>query len=382
MSNFKGPGGNDLPDPKELMRKLRGSSRFLWYIGALIALVVLATQSYFTVEADERAVVLRLGKPTGELSQPGLHFKVPLIDQVFKASTTRIRQLEFGFRTQEAGVQSRVDERLRAEGLMLTGDLELVNVQWTVLYRISDLQAYLFNVRNVEKTIRDISESTIRLLVGDRSSDEVMTRYREEIASSARDIIQESLNRVDSGIDVESVALRQVDPPAEAADAFNKVNEARARKQQAIEKAKREKESLVSPMRGKKDAIISEARGLRDRLVKEAEGEAQKFLAILEEYRKAPEVTMRWLYLETMQRVWQRAGRKYMLDDTAEGNTIRLLPLGDLSGAGLSPSRSDASPRRDMSRMTEIPVPTSGSPDSLETNRGATPSGRATGGTQ
>jgi membrane protease subunit HflK len=338
MSGFKGYGGDDLPDPKELFRRLRSNASWVVWGAVLVLAIVGVAASYYTVEADERAIVLRLGRPTGEIIEPGLHFRIPLIDQVHKAQTTKIRQLEFGFRTQSADVQSRTDENVRQEGLMLTGDLELVNVQWTVLYRINDLQDYLFNVRGVETTIRDISQATVRLLVGDRSSDEVMTTLREEVAGKAASMLQTSLDRAKAGIFVESVALRQVEPPPAAQEAFNRVNEARARKQQMIERAKREKEVRVSPMIGRKEKIIAQARGARDRTIKEAEGEAARFRAVLSEYRRNPDVTRRWIYLETMLRVWDRVGRKFVLDQGSGSHTLQVLPLGDLMGGGSSGS--------------------------------------------
>lgn len=356
MSGFKGYGGDDLPDPKELFRRLR--SNVGWVIWAVLAVLVVVgvASSYYTVEADERAIVLRLGRPTGEVIEPGLHFRIPLIDEVHKAQTTKIRQLEFGFRTQQADVQSRVDEGSRHEGLMLTGDLELVNVQWTVLYRINDLQDYLFNVRGVETTIRDISNSVVRLLVGDRSSDEVMTTNREEVAEKARQLIQESLDRTKAGIYVESVALRQVEPPPAAQEAFNRVNEARARKQQMIERAKREKEVRVSPMIGRKEKIIAQARGARDKTIKEAEGEAARFRAVVAEYRKSPDVTRRWLYLETMLRVWDGVGRKVVIDEGAASSTVQLLPLGDLMGGPQRPAPAPAPTREEIPSSPMAPL--------------------------
>ena len=347
MSDFKGYGGDELLDPKELLRKLRHNGRYVIYVVIVLLVLVGLYNSYYTVEADEEAVVLRFGKPLGEPVGPGLHFRVPIVDEVFKGQTKKIRQLEFGFRTEVADVKSRVNETIRTEGLMLTGDLELVNVQWTVLYQISDLEDYLFNVRDVEETIRDISSSVVRLLVGDRSSDEVMTTMRGEVAARAKEMVQASLDRCASGIKVEDVALRQVEPPKDAQEAFNKVNEARARKQQTIEMAKREKEARIAPMEGRRDAIVAKARGKRDRVIKEAAGEANKFLSVLAEYEKRAAVTKQWLYLQAMLRVWQRVGRKFVLDEA--NNALQLLPLGELGLGGsrvLAPPTHEA-PKRD-----------------------------------
>ena len=372
MSRFKGYGGDDLPDPKEMLRKLRANLQYVIYGAIGLAVVLGALNSYYTVEADERAIVLRFGKPTGEEIEPGLHFRIPVIDQVFKAQTTKIRQLEFGFRTQKADVRSRVDENVREEGLMLTGDLELVNVQWTVLYRIKNLEDYLFRVRDVDETIRDISEAKVRLLVGDHSSDEVMMTMREAIAGEAAKLLQESLDEVRSGVHVEGVALRQVDPPAEAQEAFDRVNEARARKQQTIEMAKREKAAQERPMEGKKDAIIARARGYRDRQIAEARGEASKFLQILAEYNNNREITRQWLYLQTMLRVWTRVGRKFIVDED-QGSTVRLLPLGDMGfGGAMAPAPLAPAGNRDgdvPAMERNPPMPSSTAPAGAGSSR-------------
>ncbi len=338
MPNVGGYGSSNLPDPREVLQKLRRNLRWLVYIAIAAVAVVFFANAYFTVEADENAIVLRLGKPTGQIHEPGLHFKVPIIDQVFKANVKRRYQLEFGFRTIQSGVQSLTDETTRAEALMLTGDLELVNVQWTVLYRIGNLQDYLFNVRDVEETVRDISEAQVRLLVGDRSNDEVMTIRREELAQLSKERIQASLDLCKSGLVVTSIALKQAEPPPKAQEAFNRVNEARAKKQQRIEQAKREVEEQVTPMRGRALAIVAEARGAAEKSVMEAEGEADRFSQVLVEYRKAPDISMRWLYLQSMLRVWSAAGRKLIIDSPAGGGNdglVKLLPLTDF---GIAPA--------------------------------------------
>ena len=328
---------NGYPNPEDWM-KIFSENKKSWIASILLlAMLVVGSKAYFQVEADEEAIILRLGEPTGATYGPGLHFSIPFVDKVHKANVKKVHQLEFGFRTTRADVVSQFDEgSYKGESLMLTGDLALVEVQWTVFYRIADLQAYLFNVREVEATIRDLSESSMRVLVGDRSSDEVMTLHRGEIAQKGKDLIQASLDRCDSGIFVEKVALRQVEPPLAAQEAFNRVNEARALKQQMIEQAERARVEAVEKARGARNAIVAEARGRKEQAVQAAKGEALRFLRFLEEYRKAPGITKEWLYLDAMASVLPKATQKVILEGSSGGSDIlKVLPLRDAAPLGL-----------------------------------------------
>ncbi len=331
MSSYDQP---DIPGKDEFVKFFRENRATLSVLIFSLLVLGLGARSYFQVEADEEALILRMGVPTGVTFGPGLHFNIPFVDRVYKANVKKVHQLEFGFRTTRADVQSTFDESsYENESLMLTGDLALVQVQWTVFYRIADLRAYLFNVREVESTIRDISEASMRLLVGDRSSDEVMTLHRGEIAQKAKGLVQDSLDVCDSGIFVERVALRQVEPPPAAQAAFNRVNEARARKQEMIEQAERARVEAVEKARGQKNAVVAEARGLKEEMVQGARGEALRFLRFLQEYRKAPEITKRWLYLETMGKVLKNAEQKVILENgVSDANgMVKFLPLGHVT---------------------------------------------------
>lgn len=315
--------------PEDLKRFLDQNGKRIVLFAVLLLVVVAGSRSYFQVEADEEAIILRLGVPTGHNYGPGLHFAIPFVDKVHKANVKKVHQLEFGFRTMRADVVSQFDENsYSGESLMLTGDLALVEVQWTVFYRIADLQGYLFNVRDVEATIRDISESSMRVLVGDRSSDEVMTLHRGEIAQKGKELIQGALDRCDSGIFVEKVALRQVEPPVAAQAAFNRVNEARALKQQMIEQAERARVEAVEKALGSRNAIVAEARGLKEQSVQGAKGEALRFLKFLEEYQKAPEITKQYLYLDAMATILPALRDKVILDSAGNGaEMLKILPL-------------------------------------------------------
>lgn len=337
----------DFPNPAELWARVRP---YLWTagaIGALAALALVSFQTYFQVEAGEEAILLRLGVPTGSTYGPGLHFRIPFVDEVYKVDVKKVHQLEFGFRTTRADVKSEFDEGSHeTESNMLTGDLSLVHVQWTVFYRISNPEKYFFEVRDVEETIRDLSEAVMRLLVGDRSNDEVMTEHRSEIAQRARDMLQEKLDRCDSGVHVERVALRQVDPPPDAKAAFNKVNEARARQQQLVEQAKRMRVEAVEAARGERNAVVAEARGRAAQRTEEARGEALRFLAFLREYRRAPELTRRWMYFDTVGRALASADWKVVLGRGVGASDVQkvlplapLLPeLGDAPSAPMPPA--------------------------------------------
>lgn len=352
-----------LPDWDELRKNARPAMIGVAVLAILIPTVLLAIDSYFQVEAGEEAVVLRLGVPTRNTYGPGLHFKIPVVDRVYTADVKKVHQLEFGFRTTRSGAQSEFDETsYDAESLMLTGDLSLVHVQWTVFYRIADPEKYFFQVRDVEETIRDLSEATMRLLVGDRSNDEVMTEHRAEIAQSAREQLQEKLDRCDSGIFVERVALRQVDPPLDAQAAFNKVNDARARQQQLVEQAKRGRVEALEAAKGERDAVISEARGHKAQVVESARGEALRFLKVVAEYHRAPRITRQWLYYDAVSDALEKADDILVLPATRE-RLLEILPLSREAGRALEPFPAAPSVPLDNSQPPTIsPAPTSPAP--------------------
>lgn len=298
-------------------------------VGALV--LVLVWTGFFQIGAEEVGIITRFGKYTREVNS-GLNFKIPLIEGVVKVPVERQQKQEFGFRTVESNVRSDYTKRGTAdESLMLTGDLNLADVEWVVQYRISNAYQYLFKVRHPETTLRDLSESSMRQIVGDRTVNEVLTVGRTEVALAVKDLIQRLSDEYELGIRVEQVVLQDVNPPDPVKSAFNAVNEAQQEKETLINQAKSEYNRVIPHARGQARETIQKAEGYATARVNNAQGEATRFELLYQEYVKAPEVTRRRLYMETMQRVLPELGNKIITDQ--EGNNV--LPLLQMP---LSPS--------------------------------------------
>lgn len=298
-------------------------------IGLLILIAILvAVSSFFTVEPEEVAVVLQFGRYHHE-AQPGLRFKLPYpIQTKTKVPVQRQLKQEFGFRTVEAGVRSRFDERdFDDESLMLTGDLNVADVSWIAQYRVDDPKKYLFHVRNVEDTLRDMNEAVMRQVIGDRSVNEVLTIGRQEIATEVETLLQELCEQYENGIRIEQIVLQDVTPPDPVEDSFNEVNQAQQEKSRLKNEAQAQFNSVVPKAKGQAQQTIQEAEGYATNRVNRAEGDAALFTSVLEAYRRAPDVTRRRIYLETMGELLPTIQQKVLLDEDLKG-LIPLLPLG------------------------------------------------------
>lgn len=298
-------------------------------LGILIFLFL--WQSWFTVEPEEVGVVLRFGAYTRQAS-PGLNFKLPFnIESVTKVPVERQLKQEFGFRTLKAGVRTQyAPNRFQDESLMLTGDLNAAEVEWIIQYRISDAYKFLFKVRNAELTFRDITEAVMREIVGDRTVNEVLTVGRQEIALAVEEKIQELADQYETGIKVDQVVLQDVNPPDEVKPSFNEVNEAQQEKEKLINQARSEYNQIIPKARGEAQKVIEEAKGYALERVNNAKGDAARFTAQFIEYRKAKEVTRQRIYLETLEEVLSKVGRKLITDDKASG----ILPLFQFDQGG------------------------------------------------
>ncbi len=302
-------------------------------IGAVIGLVVWAGfTSFYTVQPEERAVVKRFGAVYG-ISDPGLHFKLPFgIDTVQKVATERVMNQEFGFRTEDASGPGRTRYSSRQfldESLMLTGDLNIIQVEWVVQYRIADPIKYLYAMREPTQTLRDLSESVMRRVVGNRIGSEVLTIGRVEIASMARQEIQDAMDRYDNGLHIITVELQDVVPPERVQPAFNEVNEARQELERMVNEANREFNLAIPRAQGTANRIIAEAEGYATERVNRALGEATRFTAVMTEYQNAPEVTRSRLYLETLHQTLPRVGSVVVVQD----GQVPPLPLLNLRDA-------------------------------------------------
>jgi membrane protease subunit HflK len=293
----------------------------------LLALVAAFT-SFYTVQPEERAVVKRFGAVYG-ITDPGLHFKLPFgIDQVQKVATERVLKQEFGFRTLDSsGDRTRFSEQeFLDESLMLSGDLNIIQVEWVVQYRIADPIKYLYAMREPTQTLRDLSESVMRRVVGNRIGSEVLTIGRVEIASDAREEIQGAMQHFDNGLHIITVELQDVVPPARVQPAFNEVNEARQELERMINEANRELNQAIPRAEGTANRVIAEAEGYATERVNRALGETARFNAVLAEYRDAPDVTRSRLYIETLHKVLPRIGSLVVMK---EGQVLPLLDLGE-----------------------------------------------------
>jgi membrane protease subunit HflK len=298
-----------------------------------VAAAVILFSSIFTVGPEEVGVVVRLGKFVRTVN-PGLHLKLPFgIESANKVPVERQLKLEFGFRTEKAGVNTQYSDRsYQGESLMLTGDLNAAEVEWIVQYRIKDPYQFLFRVRNTVETFRDINEATMREIVGDRTVNEVLTVGRQEIADSVSRKLQGLCDQYETGIKVEQVVLQDVNPPDEVKPAFNEVNEAQQEREKLINQARSEYNRVIPKARGEADRTIEEAKGYALERVNRSKGQAAKFNSVYQEYSKAKEVTRQRIYLETMNDVMQNVGMKVISDERASG----VLPLLQLKKGGLT----------------------------------------------
>jgi membrane protease subunit HflK len=301
-------------------------------VGLLVLVgAVMAFSSVFTIQPEEVGVVLRFGKYI-RTAEPGLNFKLPSpVEQVLKVPVQRQLKQEFGFETVQAGVRTRYSDRdFEGESLMLTGDLNVAVVEWIAQYRVDDPYKYLFRVRNVTKTFRDMSEAVMRAVVGDRSVDEVITIGRLEIEDEVKLRLQELCNRYETGIVVDQIVLQDVNPPDPVKPSFNEVNQAEQERERAINDARSAYNQIIPKARGQAQETIQQAEGYAIDRVNRARGDAVLFEEVLAAYQRAPEVTRRRIYLETMQAVYPNLERKLVLD----GNLSGILPLLDLKGTG------------------------------------------------
>lgn len=291
--------------------------RVLYVILGVILLICLAT-SFYTVEADEIAVVLMFGKSVRQ-AEPGLHFKLPLgIERALSVPVRKVFKEEFGFRTLRAGVRTQYDTRdYSDESLLLTGDLSIADVEWVVQYKIKDPESFLFSVRNPQRALRDLSESVMSRVIGDRIVTEVLTIGRIEIAAEVEVNLQQLLDLYQTGLDVANVTLQDVNPPEAVKSAFNAVNEAKQEKDRLINEAWRDYNQSVPKSKGLAAQKISEAQGYALKRVNEAQGDADRFKAIRSEYQRAKEVTRRRLYLEAMREVLPQVKEIYVIDGKA-----------------------------------------------------------------
>lgn len=308
----------------------RGGSLDPRWIGGLALLVLLAAglaRGVYTVGPESVGVIQRFGRFVGTVG-PGLRFKLPFgIDTVTIVPVKRQLKMEFGFGTPGANDFSQVSRQPSLESDMVTGDLNAAHVEWVVQYEISDPEAYLFNMREPAATLRDLAESVMREVVGDRTVDEVLTIGRQGIETDSMSRLTALVQELRMGLKVQQVQLKNVHPPTPVQSSFDEVNRAQQEREQMINQANGEYNKVVPRASGEAQKLLSEAEGYAVRRVNEAEGDVARFRAVLTQYDKAPAVTRQRLYLESMADLIPRLGGKIILDSSAP----QFLPLMNLT---------------------------------------------------
>jgi membrane protease subunit HflK len=312
------PGGTGLP----------GS--FMFLVAVVMAAIVAFYAFTFRVNPDELGVVMQFGKPVRS-EPPGLHFRLPYpIEEVRLPKVTRQNIIEVGFRSgpSSRGLAGGVSDRPE-ESLMLTGDENIVDVDFVVFWRIRDAQAYLFNIQNPEITVKEVAESVMREIVGQSNIQPILTEARQKTEQAVQKLMQDVLDFYGSGVRIDQVQLQKVDPPSQVIDAFRDVQAARADQQRLQNEAFSYANRIVPEARGDAERILQGARAYKEQTVAEATGQTARFLKVYEEYKKAPEVTRKRMYLETMERVLGGTD-KIILDSKGGQGVVPFLPLDQL----------------------------------------------------
>ncbi len=323
------PGGGP-PDLDELLRQGQdrlknilpgGGGRGVWLLVALALAALWGLNSFYRIQPDEAGVVLRFGE-YNRTTGPGLHFAAWPVETVEKVPVGRENKLSFG----------NSDE----ESLMLAGDQNIVDIKFTVLWRIRDPENFLFDVHTPELLARLVAESAMREVVGRTPAEEIRTRGRLKVQEEVKALTQKTLDRYKAGIQITSVQLEKADPPAQVIDAFEEVQRAEQNLNKFIREAERYRNRVLGEAKGRAAQIVEQAKAYKAKVVAEAKGEAARFTQVLEQYRKAPDVTRKRLYIETMEKVLGKSGK--VLLDTGKTGVLPYLPLDRLQkGAAQAP---------------------------------------------
>ena len=337
-----GPGRQpQSPDLEDLLRKGQDRFRSIMPGGArspraiLLAVLVVLTiwllTGFYRVQPDEQGVVLRFGEWVNT-TEPGLHYHLPSpIESVDRPKVTRVQRVEVGFRSGETSRRGNLGD-LPEESLMLTGDENIVDIDFTVFWVIKDAGLFLFNVQDPAATVKNVAESAMRETIGRSQFQFVVAEGRSSIERQTRDAIQETLDGYKSGIQINNVQLQKVDPPGAVIDAFRDVQRARADLETQVNEAEAYQNDILPRARGEAVRLTQEAEAYKEQTVQTAEGDAQRFLSIYNEYKNAREITARRMYLETMEQVLGRMN-KIVIDPSSsgQGGVVPYLPLNELT---------------------------------------------------
>jgi modulator of FtsH protease HflK len=350
------PGSSgQTPDLEEILR--RGQDRIRQAIpggrmggpfAALLAVVLIALIGFFgftvRVNPEELGVVLRFGKFV-RLLPPGINFRWPYpIEEVELPKVTRVNRIELGMRGSAENRETAAAVRdVPEESLMLTGDENIVDVDFVVFWRISDAPKYLFNIQDPEMTVKDVAESAMREIVGQSDIEPLLTEARAKTEADVQALMQKTLDNYGAGVQVTQVQLQKVDPPAQVIDAFRDVQAARADQERLQNEAQAYANRIIPEAKGEAERILQAAQGYRDKVTAESRGEADRFLKIYDQYKLAPDVTRKRMYLETMERVLADTD-KVIVDEKAGSGVVPYLPLSEFTKKAPAGSADDAQP--------------------------------------
>ncbi len=334
-----GGSGGQQPDLEEILRRSQDrlrqampGGRMGGSFAVLIAVIAIAVIGFFgftvRVNPDELGIVLRFGAYERQLP-PGLNFRLPYpIEEVELPKVTRINRTEIGMRGMSDRDSATTVRDVPEESLMLTGDENIVDIDFVVLWQISNAPDFLFNIQNPERTVKDVAESAMREIVGQSDIEPILTAARAKTETDVQTLIQRILDGYGAGIQINQVQLQKVDPPAQVIDAFRDVQAARADQERLQNEAQTYANRVIPEARGESERILQAAQGYRDRVIAEAKGEADRFVDVLGEYQKAPEVTRRRIFIETMQEVLSNSDK--IIIDEQGGGVVPYLPLTEL----------------------------------------------------
>jgi membrane protease subunit HflK len=337
----QGPGSQP-PDLEEMLKRSQdrmkqvmhggGIPGPLMFLAAIVGCVFIAWYAFFfRVNPDELGVVMRFGEFVRQ-EPPGLHFRWPYpVEEVVLPQVTRQNIIEVGMRsgTSSRGFSSGVAQDVKEESLMLTGDENTVDIDFVVYWRIRDAEQYLFNIQNPDNTVKEVAESAMREVVGQSNIQQIMTEARQKTEAAVQTLIQDTLDYYQAGIQIDQVTLQKVDPPSEVIDAFRDVQAARADKEKLQNEAFGYANKVIPEAKGEAERILQGAEGYKQQTVAEATGQTARFLKVYDEYKKAPDVTRRRMYLETMERVFGGSD-KIILDSKSGQGVVPYLPLDQL----------------------------------------------------
>jgi membrane protease subunit HflK len=339
--NNKQPSSNNSDDMEDLAKKFQdglknmfgGSSKTpdvkkpitLFIIGAI---AVWALSGFYRVGADEQGVVLRFGKYTN-MTQPGLNYHLPFpIESVMTPKVSKVNRIDVGFRSSNEGSRGVIGD-IKEESAMLTGDENIVDINYSVFWVISDASKYLFNIQDPIGTIKSVAETAMREVIARKKIQAILTQGRTEIEIEVQKIMQQILDSYNSGVGIAQVQAQKSDPPAQVIDSFRDVQAAKADKERAQNEAEAYANDVIPRARGEAAKIVQEAEGYKKEVVAQAEGEASRFIAIYNEYAKAKNVTQERMYLETMEKVLSGVN-KIIIDKQSGSGVVPYLSLPEL----------------------------------------------------